>query len=186
MLLLWLPMVWAVMLIPVAVIAALLLALLGKRSATAWKIWVGGPLGCALVPALLIALLLLGSSAWYAWRPASSALAEVLPGEHGDRALRARTSAGLDSSSIIVELRYDPAWLTEIGSAYAFRPIDPDSALVASIGMSDKGWWRILYEGADCPVERQVQRQDLEGWDDVVLVDCPRARRMFLIASNID
>lgn len=186
MLLLWLPVMWAMMLLPVALIAALLLLILGKRSARAWKWWVGGPIGCAFAPALLVALLFIASSTWHAWRPASSALAEVLPGEGEDRALRARTSAGFDSASIIVELRYDQAWLGGTSDRYAFRPMDPDSALVASIAMADKGWWQILLEPDACPSKDQVRRESFEGWDDVVLIDCPRARRMFLVASAID
>lgn len=187
MLLLWLPINWAMLLVPVAVIAALVLIVRGNRRGSAWKLWVGVPFGCAFAPALLIALLLGLTTAWNAWRPASSAFAEILPEEPADLALRADTSAGLDSASILLELRYDRAWLAQAKDYYRFRLIDPDSALIDSLRFSDApSWWQIVSDHKKCPAERRWVREDLEGWDDVALVECPKAGRLFLLGSAID
>jgi hypothetical protein len=146
----------------------------------------GLPLGCAFLPAILIALLLGGTAVWHALRPASSALGEVMPDEAALMALRASTDAGLDSRFVIVELRRESTWLAEVRKQYRFRPVSRESALVWSISRDAPGWTQPLGDTAVCPPTHQWSREQLYGWDDVVLVDCPRVGRAFLLASNID
>ncbi|WP_374410292.1 hypothetical protein [Novosphingobium colocasiae] len=152
-----------------------------------------GPLlGCTTLPLFILLSVLVGLPWLYSVRSAASDFTEAF-GERPSESftnLKGQTETGLDSRTIF--LTFDDNAAT---SALLERKFD-GSARVEETDLlngeifadSAPAWFSGASSvvGTPCQGREAVEFHDWREWDSVVVVKCPRARRIYALFSSID
>ena len=154
---------------------------------------VGVPLGCGFAP-----LVLLGSLLGISWlvqtmQPASSLFEEAL-GTKPTTAisnLKASVQPGFDSRAVYLAFdRSDAAW-SEVMRISGNRVSRPHTDLIDSdvfLGNAPV-WWHAgspNFDKLGCRNRKMHSLTDINGWNDLVFIDCVSDGRIYVLAHTID
>ncbi len=155
--------------------------------------WVALPLGCGTLIFIVLALFVGIPYLSQSLQSSPANFAEVF-GTIPDaeiKNLQSELDAGLDFRTVLLAFdRSDAAW----GKVMRFtgdRPSLSESDLVASQTSdgSAPSWWKgapAWVKENVCTNRRVHSLEDINGWDDIVLIDCLSDGRIYVLAITID